>query len=90
MPIGFGTAALGGVISVEGVDGLIHEIRVPAGIQSGKQLRRRGAGMPVLNGRGAGDLIVQVDVETPTRLDPRSRELLEELRAIELGRSRAG
>jgi molecular chaperone DnaJ len=85
VPIGFGTAALGGVISVEGLDGAAHEIRVPAGIQSGKQVRQRGAGMPVLNGRGAGDLIVQIDVETPTKLDPRSRELLEELRAIEVG-----
>lgn len=85
VPIGFGTAALGGVITVEGIDGKNHEIRVPAGIQSGRQLRQRGAGMPVLNGRGAGDMIVQIDVETPTKLDPRSRELLEELRAIELG-----
>ncbi len=85
VPIGFGTAALGGVVSVEGLDGTNHEIRVPAGIQSGKQLRQRGAGMPVLNGRGAGDLVVQIDVATPTKLDPRQRELLEELRAIEGG-----
>ena len=85
--IGFGTAALGGVISVEGLDGQNHEIRVPAGIQSGRQIRQRGAGMPVLNARGQGDLIVHIDVETPQKLDPRSRELLEELRAIETGRA---
>lgn len=90
VPVGFGTAALGGIVSVEGLDGANHEIRVPAGVQSGRQVRQRGAGMPVLNGRGAGDLVVQIDVETPTRLEPRQRELLEELRALEQGDLAAG
>jgi molecular chaperone DnaJ len=49
-PISFTTAALGGTITVPGLDRTPHEIRIPAGIQSGKQLRQRGAGMPVLNG----------------------------------------
>ena len=44
------------------------ELKIPAGIQSGEQLRQRGAGMPVLNGRGRGDLVVRIEVETPTRL----------------------
>ena len=84
-PISFSTAALGGSITVPGLDGQAHELRIPAGIQSGKQLRQRGAGMPVLNGRGQGDMVVQVEVETPTKLTPRQRELLEEFRATETG-----
>ncbi|WP_420138292.1 molecular chaperone DnaJ [Sphingomonas sp.] len=84
-PISFSTAALGGSITVPGLDKKAHEIRIPAGIQSGKQLRQRGAGMPVLNGRGQGDLVVQIEVETPTRLTPRQKELLEEFRATETG-----
>ena len=84
-PISITTAALGGSITVPGLDGAHHEIRIPAGIQSGKQLRQRGAGMPVLNGRGQGDMVVQIDVETPTKLRARQRELLEELRATETG-----
>jgi molecular chaperone DnaJ len=84
-PISITTAALGGSITVPGLDGAHHELRIPAGIQSGKQLRQRGAGMPVLNGRGYGDLVIQIDVETPTKLSPRQRELLEELRATETG-----
>jgi molecular chaperone DnaJ len=62
-----------------------HEIRIPPGIQSGKQLRQRGAGMPVLNGRGQGDMVVQIEVETPTKLTARQKELLEEFRATETG-----
>ena len=49
------------------------EIKIPAGIQSGEQLRQRGAGMSVLNGRGRGDLVTRILVETPTKLIARSR-----------------
>lgn len=85
VPISFTTAALGGSITVPGLDKDAHEIRIPAGIQSGKQLRQRGAGMPVLNGRGTGDLIVEISVETPSKLSAKQRELLEAFRATETG-----
>lgn len=84
-PISFTTAALGGVIHIPGLAGEKHEIRIPAGVQSGKQIRHRGAGMPVLQGRGAGDLVVQIDVETPTKLTAKQRELLEQFRETETG-----
>ena len=84
-PISFTTAALGGTITVPGLDRVGHEIRIPAGIQSGKQIRQRGAGMPVLNGRAVGDMVVQIDVETPTRLSAKQKELLEAFRATETG-----
>ena len=84
-PISFTTAALGGTIIVPGLDRVDHEIRIPVGIQSGKQLRQRGAGMPVLNGRGTGDMVVQIEVETPTRLSAKQKDLLEAFRATETG-----
>jgi molecular chaperone DnaJ len=84
-PISFTTAALGGSIEVPGLDKQRHEIRIPPGIQSGKQLRQRGAGMPVLNGRGMGDMVVQIEVETPTKLSAKQKALLEEFRATETG-----
>jgi molecular chaperone DnaJ len=84
-PISFTTAALGGTIKVPGLDRSAHEIRIPAGIQSGKQIRQRGAGMPVLNGRGVGDMVVEVVVETPSKLSAKQRELLEQFRATETG-----
>ena len=85
VPISFTTAALGGVLNVPGLDRESHEFRIPAGIQSGKQLRKRGAGMPVLNSRGNGDLVIQVEVETPTRLTAKQKELLEAFRETETG-----
>jgi molecular chaperone DnaJ len=85
VPISFTMAALGGEIGMHGLDGIEHEIKIPAGIQSGRQLRQRGAGMPVINTRGHGDLIMQIDVETPTRLTARQKELLAEFRATETG-----
>jgi molecular chaperone DnaJ len=84
-PVSFTTAALGGCIEVPGLDRRKHSIQIPAGIQSGKQIRQRGAGMPVLNGRGHGDMVIQVEVETPTRLTSKQRELLEEFRGTETG-----
>ena len=84
-PITFTTAALGGEITIPGLDGKPHAINIPAGIQSGKQLRLRGAGMPVLNGRGMGDLVVEIMVETPTKLTARQKELLRELQDSETG-----
>jgi len=85
VPISFTTAALGGTISVPGLDGGGSPINIPSGIQSGKQIRQRGSGMPVLNGRGRGDLVIQIEVETPTRLTARQKELLEQFRETETG-----
>jgi molecular chaperone DnaJ len=84
-PISFTTAALGGEIEIPGLDGTIHKINIPTGIQSGKQVRQRGAGMPVLQGRGTGDMVIQIDVETPTRLSSRQKELLREFQETETG-----
>jgi molecular chaperone DnaJ len=84
-PVSFTTAALGGSISLPGVDGEKVEMKIPAGVQSGEQLRHRGSGMPVLNGRGRGDLVARILVETPTRLSKEQKALLEQFRATETG-----
>ncbi|WP_404334654.1 molecular chaperone DnaJ [Sphingomonas sp. MMS12-HWE2-04] len=84
-PISFTTAALGGEITLPGLDGESHVVRIAPGTQSGREVRHRGAGMPVLQGRGRGDLVVRLDVEMPTKLTARQRELLEEFRATETG-----
>lgn len=89
VPVSITTAALGGEIEVPGLDKQPATIKVPAGTQGGKQLRVRGRGMPALNSNGRstgfGDLVVQVDVETPVKLSKRQRELLEEFQALEAG-----
>ena len=85
VPISITSAALGGHVELPGIDGEVNRIDIPAGIQSGKQLRKRGAGMPVLQGRGRGDLVVEIIVETPTRLSARQKELLREFQETETG-----
>ena len=85
VPIAFTTAALGGEIEIPGLDGQRITIEIPAGIQSGKQLRKRGAGMPVLQARGRGDLVTEIVVETPSKLSARQKELLRELQETETG-----
>ncbi len=85
VPVSFTVAALGGTVDIPDLDGTTNIIDIPAGIQSGKQLRVRGAGMPVLQGRGRGDLVVEIKVETPTKLSRRQKEILEEFRDTETG-----
>lgn len=58
-----------------------YELEIRPGTQSGSEQVLRGFGVPGLRG-GRGDLIVNVSVDTPTRLDARQEELLRELAAI--------
>ncbi|HYI66639.1 MAG TPA: molecular chaperone DnaJ [Candidatus Limnocylindrales bacterium] len=78
LPITFPQAALGASLSVPTVEGE-EEVEVPAGAQSGQEIRLRGKGVPRLRGAGRGDLHVIVNVVVPTRLSKRERELLREL-----------
>src|SRR2546421_2334230 len=81
-PITFAQAALGSEIKVRTL-GAEHSLKVPAGTQTGTVFRVRGQGMPVLGGRGRGDLFVAVSVVTPTMLTREQRKLLEQLAKIE-------
>jgi molecular chaperone DnaJ len=53
-------------------------VKVAEGTQTGKQIRVKGRGMPVMRTRDHGDLYIQVIVETPQKLNARQRELLRE------------
>jgi molecular chaperone DnaJ len=77
VPVSFPQAALGGEIEVPTLDGKV-KVKVQAGTQSGKVMRLKGRGFPDLHGYGRGDELVKIMVETPRRLSPRQRELLEE------------
>ena len=78
--IGLSQAALGTLIPLETLDGT-EELAVGRGTQTGKQFTLRGRGVPRVDGRGRGDLIVRVVVDTPTELSPRQEELLREFAA---------
>lgn len=84
VPITFTQAALGAEIAVKTLDGE-QQLKIPAGTQTGTVFRLKGQGMPVLGGRGRGDLFVSVTAMTPTTLTREQRRLLEQLAEIEDG-----
>ena len=81
LPVNFTTVALGGEIVVPTLDGQ-ERMKVPDGTQTGTTLRLRGKGMPDVNGRGRGDLLVTVQVQTPKKLSKEQRQLLEQLAKV--------
>ena len=82
IPISMATAALGGEAEVPTIDGGRSRVKVPAGSQSGKQMRLRGKGMPSLRGRGSGDMLLEIAVETPVNLTAKQKELLSEFESL--------
>ncbi|MGB8509906.1 MAG: molecular chaperone DnaJ, partial [Pyrinomonadaceae bacterium] len=82
IPVTFAQAALGSEITVPTL-GEQQPLKVPPGTQTGTVFRVKNQGMPVLGGRGRGDLFVSVTVMTPTTLTREQRKLLEQLAEIE-------
>jgi molecular chaperone DnaJ len=82
VPITFAQAALGAEISVKTLENE-ERLKIPLGTQTGTVFRLKGKGMPVLGGRGRGDLFVSVTVVTPTSLTRDQRKLLEQLATVE-------
>ncbi|MDG6778226.1 molecular chaperone DnaJ [Thiomicrorhabdus sp. zzn3] len=80
MPLGFATAALGGSIEVPTLAGKAS-LKIPAGTQSGQRFKLAGKGVKSVRSSYTGDLIVQVNIETPVKLTARQKELLEEFDA---------
>jgi molecular chaperone DnaJ len=82
VPVAITTAALGGEVEVPTIDGGKSRVRVPAGSQTGKQMRLRAKGMPALRGGGSGDMLIELAVETPVNLTGRQKELLREFEKL--------
>lgn len=81
LPIRMSQAALGAEIEVPVIDGTRVKVKVPAGTQTGEQIRVRGKGFSVLRSTVRGDMYIQMLVETPQHLTRRQRELLEAFEA---------
>jgi molecular chaperone DnaJ len=78
LPISFPQAALGTELEIETLEGPAT-VKIPEGTQSGRQFKLRGKGVPHLNSHGKGDLVVEVRVATPSKLNKAQRELLKQL-----------
>lgn len=75
--ISFAEAALGTKINIKGLDQTL-ELEIPAGTQPGDRLRISGHGVPSLNSSKRGDLIIQIIVKIPKKLNAKQKELIRE------------
>ena len=89
VPVPMTVAALGGEIEApclmggENCDGQCRiSVKAPEGAQTGRTIRVKGRGMPSLRSRERGDLVVELFIETPTRLTARQKELLREFSGL--------
>ncbi|MEM9393955.1 MAG: molecular chaperone DnaJ [Pseudomonadota bacterium] len=82
VPVSMATAALGGDVEVPTIGGGRSRVKIPAGSQSGRQMRLRGKGMPALRGTGTGEMFIEIAVETPVNLTSRQKELLHEFEEL--------
>ena len=78
VPITMVQATLGSNIEVPTLDGKMARVNIPAGAQGGHQFRLRGKGMPIMRSTQHGDMYIEINVETPTNLTARQKELLKE------------
>jgi molecular chaperone DnaJ len=80
--VNFVDAVLGESIEIPTVNGKA-KIKIDPGTQSGKVLRLKGKGLPILQRYGHGDLFVHINVWTPKKVSKEEREILEKLRQSE-------
>jgi len=85
VPISFPEAALGAEIEVPTLEG-VEKFNIPEGTQTGTEFKLKNRGVPNLKGYGRGDLYFTVEVQVPTKLNEKQKQLLREF-ANELGDS---
>jgi len=83
VPINFTQAALGGVVEVPTLSGKVIQVKIPKGTQNNEIIPIRGEGFPNVHKYGKGNLLVQVEVEVPTKMSSRQEELLREFAELE-------
>ena len=82
VPVSMAKASLGGEVEVPTIDGGRSRVRIPAGSQSGRQMRLKGKGMPAIKTVQKGDMFIEMAVETPVNLTARQKELLQEFEEL--------
>jgi molecular chaperone DnaJ len=78
VPVPMVTAALGGQVEVPVIDGGKVKMNIPAGTQSGTQMRLAGKGMSILRSQNRGDMFIDIHVEIPVNLSKKQQELLKQ------------
>jgi curved DNA-binding protein len=80
LPVAPWEAALGATVNVPTLGGAV-ELKIPADSEAGRKLRLRGRGLPGSGlGGGAGDQIVELEIQAPTPHDVKQRQAYEKIR----------
>ncbi|MEM6812563.1 MAG: molecular chaperone DnaJ [Pseudomonadota bacterium] len=79
VPIAMTKATLGGEIEVPTIEGKTTKVKVPGGTQTGQQFRLKEKGMPVMRSDKAGDMYIEIFVETPVNLSSKQKKIMNEL-----------
>ena len=79
IPVPMTTAALGGTLDAPTIEGSKTTIKIPAGTQTGQQMRLKGKGMSILRSTERGDMYIEIFVETPVNLDKKQMDILKQL-----------
>jgi molecular chaperone DnaJ len=82
LPVSYAEAALGANVQVPTLNGPVT-LKIPAGTTPGKTFRIRGRGAPHPRKEGAGDLLVTVQVDVPSKLSKQEKELLRQLQVLQ-------
>ena len=79
LDINLSQAIMGGQLEAPTLDGGVN-LKIPAGIQSGKIIKLSGKGMPHLRDRGQGDQLIVVKVKIPEKLTKKQKRIVEEMK----------
>lgn len=82
VPITFSQAALGAEVEVPTLTGKVS-VSIPSGTQTGKKMRLKNKGIQRLGGYGTGDQIINIVIETPSKLSSEQKELFKRLAELE-------
>ncbi|MCK5833114.1 molecular chaperone DnaJ [bacterium] len=78
-PLTFSRAALGAEVKIPTLEGEDKALKIPSGTQFGQTFKLKGSGLPALNSRSRGDIVVTAFIRTPTRLSKKEKEVFAEL-----------
>ncbi|MBX7219483.1 MAG: molecular chaperone DnaJ [Blastocatellia bacterium] len=82
LPLSFAQAALGETLALATPEGEV-KVNFPEGTQAGDVIRLKGRGMPEIGRAGRGDILVEAQIQTPTKLTKEQRKLFEQLAELE-------
>ena len=82
LPLSMARAALGCTVEAPTIHGT-SKLEIPAGTQSGDRFTLHGQGIPDLRGGRKGDMVVEIQVRTPTKLNREQKELLQRFAELE-------